>query len=120
MFDDDNKNGTPENPNTEDKANETTTSDVEQEATNGEEAKPAAESKLGKVIPFDAIAEANLEVADAKEALDDAVRNLKTAFIDLKSQFKPLLATKRRQNKPTIRPKKLKSKKQKPTRKSSK
>ena len=60
MFDDDNKNGTPENPNTEDKANETTTSDVEQEATNGEEAKPAAESKLGKVIPFDAIAEANL------------------------------------------------------------
>lgn len=93
MFDDDNKNGTPENPNTEDKANETTTSDVEQEATNGEEAKPAAESKLGKVIPFDAIAEANLEVADAKEALDDAVRNLKTAFIDLKSQFKPLLAT---------------------------
>ena len=43
MFDDDNKNGTPENPNTEDKANETTTSDVEQEATNGEEAKPAAE-----------------------------------------------------------------------------
>lgn len=49
--------------------------------------------KLGKVIPFDSAAEVNLQTVAVKEAMDDAVRNLKTAFQDLKSQFGPLVST---------------------------
>lgn len=106
MFDEDHKNGTPENRADEERADDAveTTGDIEQDAPNQVEETPEAkdksddassvgEPKLGKVIPFDAIAETNLEVASAKEALDDAVRNLKTAFLDLKSQFRPLLTT---------------------------
>lgn len=106
MFDEDHKNGTPENRTREERADDAveTTGDIERDAPNQVEETPEAkdktddagsvgEPKLGKVIPFDAIAETNLEVASAKEALDDAVRNLKTAFLDLKSQFRPLLTT---------------------------
>ncbi len=108
MFDDDSKKGTPENGQNQDNQNERQTPPDETDerlsqnesahadAENAEQdsdAETSDEKKLGKVIPFDAAAQANLEVIAAKEALDDAVRNLKTAFGDIKTQFAPLIAS---------------------------
>lgn len=108
MFDDDSKKGTPENGQNQDQPNERQTPPTEADerlAQNGGEhadaedaeqagnAETSDDKKLGKVIPFDAAAQANLEVIAAKEALDDAVRNLKTAFGDIKTQFAPLIAS---------------------------
>ncbi len=108
MFDDDSKKGTPENGQNQDNPNERQTppdetderlsqnesahADAENAEQDGD-AETSDEKKLGKVIPFDAAAQANLEVIAAKEALDDAVRNLKTAFGDIKTQFAPLIAS---------------------------
>lgn len=60
---------------------ETPTEDVKEDA---------GEKKMGKVIPFDPQAEANLALESAQSALNDAVASMKTAFSNLKEQMAPL------------------------------
>lgn len=60
------------------------------EASAGTPVGPSKDPALGKIIPFNAEAEAALTAEAAKDAIEDAIRNIKTAVGDLKKQLAPL------------------------------
>lgn len=88
MFNDDSKDNTRDSKITD--AHVETPQSVEQtanETQNTQEEQP----KLAEIIEFDPNAKPTNTLGSAQEALDDAIKGLKSAFSDIKTQFAPIL-----------------------------